>query len=397
MTFAILALLPLVLPLYAVRFHVGPLPTTGLEVALLVMLAAWTVAHRFAGWTYGIKDLKRRGLLLPIGLWLVAGLVGIVIAPDHVAALGLFRAYFLEPALVFFMLADLVRRDADVKTLLRSLILVCVGVAIWAAVQTVTGQGIPSPWNAPPSGIRATGPFPFPNALALFTVPIAALCISCLQRTDSRLRGNDKMKIWLWIGFTSGLLATLLAKSDGGLVALAAAAFVALVLKTKTRIPTLIVTTVLIIAALAVPQTRTMITDQALFREWSGKVRVVMWQETLAMLKDRPVFGAGLGAYPDVIKPYHKATWMEIFQYPHDILLNLWSEVGILGIIAFAWILLRWWREGGSLALPVIVAILVHGLVDVPYFKNDLAVMFWVLVVVTTFRFAQTETFKKAS
>lgn len=30
--------------------------------------------------------------------------------------------------------------------------------------------------------------------------------------------------------------------------------------------------------------------------------------------------------------------------------------------------------------LSAMVVIVVHGLVDVPYFKNDLAVMFWALV-----------------
>jgi len=30
--------------------------------------------------------------------------------------------------------------------------------------------------------------------------------------------------------------------------------------------------------------------------------------------------------------------------------------------------------------LSAMVVIVVHGLVDVPYFKNDLAVMFWALI-----------------
>jgi len=49
-------------------------------------------------------------------------------------------------------------------------------------------------------------------------------------------------------------------------------------------------------------------------------------------------------AYPTVILPYHKATWMEVFQYPHNIVFNLWSETGLLGLFAFAWILYTWVR-----------------------------------------------------
>jgi hypothetical protein len=85
---------------------------------------------------------------------------------------------------------------------------------------------------------------------------------------------------------------------------------------------------------------------------------------------------------------------MEVFQYPHNILLNLWSEVGLLGIIAFSWILVRWIRFSAAdhprpwgtldVAIPVIAALIVHGFVDVPYFKNDLAVAFWLFVIMTT-------------
>ena len=131
------------------------------------------------------------------------------------------------------------------------------------------------------------------------------------------------------------------------------------------------------------------------FNEWSGKVRLIIWRESWAMLKDHPVFGAGFGAYPEVIKPYHRATVIEIFQFPHNILLNLWSETGLLGIMAFAWILWTWIRLSthdarrtthSSLlpALAIVLAIVVHGLVDVPYFKNDLAMLFWILIALTT-------------
>ena len=33
-----------------------------------------------------------------------------------------------------------------------------------------------------------------------------------------------------------------------------------------------------------------------------------------------------------------------------------------------------------SLLMATMVALLVHGLVDVPYFKNDLSVLFWLIV-----------------
>ncbi|MDP3794237.1 MAG: O-antigen ligase family protein, partial [Candidatus Uhrbacteria bacterium] len=122
----------------------------------------------------------------------------------------------------------------------------------------------------------------------------------------------------------------------------------------------------------------------------SGQVRLFQWRETRQMLYDHWFFGSGLGGYPTVFKPYHKATAIEIFQYPHNILLNFWSETGLLGVIVFGWIVITWMRRAQSMSYElrvtsyaVMFAILIHGLVDVPYFKNDLAIIFWMLIFLT--------------
>lgn len=382
----ILILLPLLLPTYVVRFHIGPLPTTLLEVGLLAIFVTWVTLRR-GEIAHIIREFTKSDWYWPVGLWLCAGLIGIIIANNHLAAFGLWRAYFLEPIIAFVMLRDLLQSENDKRDLLRSLCVAVAACAAWAIFQFVTHIGIPSPWNIPPQGIRATGPFPFPNALALFAIPVAALCLSLLLQTATFIK-----KQWLWLGLVSGFIATLLAKSDGGFIAFAAAAFIAFVSHKKTRRYAIAAAIIGSIVVVVVPALRHVAEEQLLFKKWSGQVRLVIWKETRTMLADNPVFGIGLGNYSTAIVPYHKATWMEIFQYPHNILLNLWSETGLLGVAAFGWILWFWWRHGRMIALPVITTILVHGLVDVPYFKNDLAVAFWILIVLSSHRTNQART-----
>jgi O-antigen ligase len=106
-----------------------------------------------------------------------------------------------------------------------------------------------------------------------------------------------------------------------------------------------------------------------------------MWAETWNMLKDRPVLGAGLSGYPTVFKPYHLAGHIEIFQYPHNIFLNFWTELGLLGVVLFLMTVALAFRRARNPAITAsFIVILVHGLVDVPYFKNDLAFLFWLLI-----------------
>ncbi|HWQ99291.1 MAG TPA: O-antigen ligase family protein [Candidatus Methylomirabilis sp.] len=384
--------LPILLPTYVVRGSLGPIPTTGLELILIATLVAWTLKRGKSGVRETWTALRPwRG---PALLWLAAGLVAVIVSPVHLQALGLYRAYFIEPLLIFFVGADLVRTLDDQRKLAQGFATITILLSIWAAIQMLTGWGIPHPWDAVP-GRRAVGPFSFPNALALFVTPIAALAFADrLQKKEDRLLNIE----FGWATVISGLVAIILAQSDGGLIAFAAAAFIALVLNKRTWKIAVGLAALSLIAFLAIAPLRTRVIEMVTFQEWSGKVRTVMWSETWTMLRDRPVFGAGLAAYPTVILPYHKATWMEVFQYPHNIVLNLWSETGLLGLMAFAFIIFIWVRGPWSVAertadrkpqtallliLPVVVAILVHGLVDVPYFKNDLAIAFWMLILLT--------------
>jgi O-antigen ligase len=88
--------------------------------------------------------------------------------------------------------------------------------------------------------------------------------------------------------------------------------------------------------------------------------------------------------------------------YPHNIVLNFWAELGVLGVLLFAWIFVKYLYYGfASLSgkdkilscglIGALIAIIMHGLVDVPYFKNDLAVQFWVLMAIMSLLYMKSK------
>jgi O-antigen ligase len=307
--------------------------------------------------------------------WVAVTLLAVAIAPSLHAALGLWRAFVLEPVLWLLVACAL---QVDREALWKQLSWVVWVLAGVAAFQFVSGWFIPSPWNVGIlEGRRATGIFPFPNALALFVAPVGALAIARFLEKRTWMDG---------VTVLASVLAVALAKSEGAGVALAAVAVVAGFASPKFRKWTALAVGLGCAALLLVAPLRTKVVQEVTFKGWSGKVRLVIWEETVTMLKDRPFFGAGFGAYPTVIKPYHKATYLEIFQFPHNALLNIWSETGVLGLLVVLWLAVTWIKAGKDarmVALAPLLAIAVHGLVDVPYFKNDLAVLFWMLVWLT--------------
>ncbi|MBO0728177.1 MAG: hypothetical protein J2P57_02890, partial [Acidimicrobiaceae bacterium] len=117
MSFWCLAATCALLPSYNVRWHIGPLPTDLLEVAVLVTLVAYVVEC----WREQALPDWRSPYALPAALFLLAGLISVAVSPVHREALGLFRAYVLEPLLLFVMVAAVAREELRSRILLGAL------------------------------------------------------------------------------------------------------------------------------------------------------------------------------------------------------------------------------------------------------------------------------------
>jgi putative inorganic carbon (HCO3(-)) transporter len=258
-----------------------------------------------------------------------------------------------------------------------------------AIVQHWTGWGVPPPFNGVPvppateAEFRSTSFYGFPNAVGLFLAPLLPLFF----RKGALYRA----------AFLASVAALALAQSEGAIIGLLAGIGVFLLCSKKARIPALAFGVFFAVGIFALPETRTFAIEKMTLSDWSGRVRKEMWVEATAMLKDRPLFGAGLSGYPIVFDAYHKARHIEIFQYPHQIFLNFWSELGLAGLIAFFLLIGRYFitlRETlrrvpasqfwVAILVASMTALLIHGLVDVPYFKNDLSMLFWLVLALAS-------------
>ena len=365
----LLLALPIILPTYLLRLKIGPLPTTVLEIVVLAIIGLFTVTYKGQGYKDAWTALKT--FRLPLIAFTFFSLAAVFWSPVPVQGLGLWRAYVLEPRLLLMVFVVSIGRDVRREEIERSLYVSVLLLAMWGVVEYLFGVGIPSPWNVAISeGRRATGPFPYPNALALAVVPIGAYGLSRFISSRDRLG---------FITFVMALIASFVARSDGGFIALAAVLWLALVSIKRLRWPVIVVTIIGLAVGFGVSEIREPVLKELRLENWSGYVRKKMWQDTTVLLKDHPIKGAGMAGYPTVFKPYQTTTGIEIFQYPHNIILNFWVETGLAGLLAFFWIVFAWLKKKEAMLLPL-VALLIHGLVDVPYFKNDLAIVFFLLL-----------------
>jgi len=367
-------------PAYVIRWHVGPLPTTLLEVAILATVAIFgleTIRQQLA--------IEWRGALTaPAILFILAGAISVLVSGDHRAALGLFRAYFLEPAAFFLIVGAVASTPRRAGLILLGLAAGGAVVAILnaAVVLDAIRHHVLDLATTPPVVIYQTA-----NAVSLFLIPLVAMAAAIL------VHGRGRAERWL-----SGLFlavavpACLLSFSRGGYLALAA---VGLGLALSHRWAKLLVPGV-VVAAVAVSQVP-LIRHRIAYELQAvpGNTldfRLRLWGQTLRLLSHHPVLGIGLSYYQQAMGPY----WQDLPSviYPHNIVLNFWAVLGLLGLVAFGWLMIRafimgWrgWRQHPAAWRPYdlgvmlfLVAMVVHGLVDVPFFKNDLSLEFWALL-----------------
>ena len=372
------------MPLYVVRWHVGPLPTTLLEnlIVLTAGLYVLTLLRHH-------EPLPRRTPYdIPVLVFLVAGVIGIFVAPDHRAALGEFRAFLLEPIAIFYVATAVLRSAADFRPIL---VAGAISASAFSLIVVVTFGSVLVAGQLHPSG--APGVFGInPNAVALYLEPIAAVALGFV------LFASGRTSRWMALATLAFVLPALVCTlSRGALLAGAVLAVVAILSVRNVRLRL-----GLLVAALAggltlsqVPFIAARLAHQLDPHYATLALRLTIWKVTLRMLADHPLFGAGISGYQTVMANYRPRT-LHPEPHAHDIFLTTWSEVGLIGLAAFAVIFfgLLWqaWRlstSAGPSYQPILWGIFaawvvfgVHGLVDSPYWKNDLSLEFWLLAAV---------------
>ena len=372
-------------PAYVIRWHVGFLPTTLLENAILLTGLAFLVEsvleRRRPHW--------RSALLAPALLFLVAGAISVPTAPSPIAALGIYRAYLLEPIAFGWILLNIVRTPGRALAVVSGLWTgaTVVGLANAAVVAIAVQNHAYDVVNTPPVVIYSTA-----NAVALFVVPLVAVAGAVT------LHGAGPAR-YLGAAFVAiGTLVTVLSFSRGGYLALAAVV-TGLAISHRRRILLALGAVVLAAGLALVPQVRRRVVIEVTNGGGSTTAsRVDLWVAAVKLIQHRPLLGGGLSGFQVRSAPYfsHAHTYAD-FIYPHNILLNFWVETGLLGLLSMAWIIgasalvnfRAWlaapeaWRPYHLGVLLALVAIIVHGQVDVPYFKNDLSLEFWALLGVS--------------
>ncbi len=373
-----LGLIFLGLPLYLIKVDLFVIKNL-LEILILVCAIVFIV-----------KLLKKEILLLKLSFlkdywWLlvllfVALVVSILISEDKIRSLGVFKAWFLLPVLFGIMVGVVVKKKKDFLRLIYFFLSASLILSILGLWQFLTG-------NTLEDG-RVGAVFESANYLAMFLG--IGLCFIFLINEHKELYQRNLLRIVFVIIFFGFLLT----RSQGAFLGFLLAILFGFLLKSKKVSVNFIILLVIL----------------ALFFQFFGPIlffdeiksaarnsistRLQIWYVSFQIFKDHPFLGIGLGQFEAVYQKYLPHFFFPPLEWlspqPHSLYLAFLLQAGILGLIVF-WLILRKVLKNilpsalndNALTFSILVAILFiifHGMVDTPYWKNDLAVIFWVLV-----------------
>jgi O-antigen ligase len=137
----------------------------------------------------------------------------------------------------------------------------------------------------------------------------------------------------------------------------------------------------------------------------SSSVRVEVYTIAVNLIRENWLTGIGPGQFPayyqfESVRILGHVPYEWNMLHPHNLYLAFWLNLGLAGIVSLIWLVwlmfmeclkyMRAFAFGAIKEVPKIkiigftlmLAILVHGFLDTPFFKNDLALLFWLIAAV---------------
>ncbi len=368
---------------------------------LPVYIPEWAVVAAIGAATGFLRGSVRLDRTVVFGLVLFVAGAGLsfLINPFSLTGLGLLKSWFVFPALFGLLLWWTLKTREEWELLLRVWLGMLVAVSAYSLSFFFSG-------DLTYDG-RLTGIYSSPNFLAFFVAP-APLIIGYLFLTLPREKWVSGYSFFLTGGLAVSLPVLFLTRSYGTWLALFAAFSIfcggLFLNKTWARKYHLVVLAIplLVIVSFVSFDWQSEKWQALLHQDTRSSLasRMMIWQAAGAILRDNPLFGIGVGRFQVVYLEYQRffPPYLEwAVPEPHNFFLALFLSGGLLGTIGFFVCMGRLlvligrtffqsekeWYYSALLLLSLWTLFFGYGLLDTPYFKTDLAYVFFLVLALS--------------
>jgi len=369
----------LLLPAYLIKLAIFCIPTNVLELLILLTFLSYLIKGRYSPFEF---YRKHKSLAWAVAAIFAGLLISTLINHNYQSGLGIIKSWFIVPLIFAWVVFDEVKSEGNAKSLLKWLYLSTFWVAITSLAYYFTG------WITYDG--RLQGIFNSPNYLAMYLAPGIIIAFSQIQSTS--WRGKNKT---YFFGSAASLAVILisfyLTYSYAAWTAVAASLLAMEFVKSKKKFNFRKITVIVAVIILIISSQWNSQKFQGLratSERSSLESRSMIWSAAIKILGDNIFFGIGPGNFQNKYLEYQKyfPPYLEwAAPHPHNLYLAFWLYGGMLSFTGFIVLIIFWFKEVLKkekddlwlASFGIMLYFLLHGLVDTTYFKNDLAVVFW--------------------
>lgn len=345
---------------------------------------------------------KQGPFVLPLGLFFFLACLSLLV-PERAhlkEALREFRLVIVEPLLLYLLVVRYVKSSKQAFQLLDFLVVSAVLISFVGLYQffftgdtaTVQAEGVS----------RVMGVYEHPDALGLFLGRVITVTVA----VSFFYQGGWSQRRKLYGAALVPLLIVLVLSFSRGAWLAVAFSLLVIILVAGSRRGLVVFGGLAALSLAALPFIKLeRITSLFSFVTGSNATRINVWKSSLQMIHDHFITGIGLDQflYQYSIQYVRPQAWLERFiSHPHNLVLDYWLRLGIIGPVVLVWLLFSFFRLALRLAkrssknkiglvespaakyrrvlalalFGSMVDFTAHGLVDNSYFLIDLAIIF---------------------
>lgn len=369
------------LPLYLIKIKFGFFSFNLWEISIIFLFLS--SFFLFDSFFQRARDfwIKFRWMIFAWGVILAGLFLSSLLNANIYQNLGIIKGWFIFP-FVFTFLFHIFFPKKEMKLVLETFYIVAAIVATISLVYFFFGK---TTYDG-----RLEAFFNSPNYLAMFLSPAIILAAGFLGRKEPNIFLGKKLLLFSLPILLVALALTSSYASWGALFVVLGLFFLFKRERRKTFLIFFVSIAILLVVSVSFSGNLSKIEDLISLDERSSLAsRTMIWKSAWEIGKDNCLLGIGPANFQEKYLDYQKyfPPYLEwAVPHPHNIFLSFWLSGGLLALAGFLFSLTILVFPGQNLkklkgyqlaGLGVVLYFLLHGLLDTTYFKNDLAVIFW--------------------
>ena len=376
-------------PFYLIKLNFFGIPVNILDILMTIVVFWWLTEIVFKRQKLNLPNYK---YLIPIALILIGITISTTFNYNKLHNWSIVKSWFILPIFFSFITYSITSKRLSVEKILQTIHYSTFAVSLVALSYFFS--------NNLTYDYRLSAFYLSPNYLAMYLTP--GLIIAFYKLSSNFKNGLLSLNLFFNF-FAITILSSAIYLTFSYATWLALSGSFLLIFFLLKKMSPLVFLAMLLLSAIILGNQFNNPKFQNLLNPTNNSSltsRIAIWKSAGKILSDNWLWGIGADNFQEKYLAYQKyfppyPEWA--VPQPHNLYLAFWLHCGLFGFIGFLWLIVVWLKnqlkiifhpanqkqkKSAVILLTIILYILLHGIIDTPIWKNDLSLIFWLIIFI---------------